>query len=249
MSIATHAAEKAAARAFDLVVVAGEGILQSFGSHPRTLLVRNYPIRAQFGRQVRRQRADGEFVLGYTGNLTEARGARKMIEALGLIPESLPVRVEVFGKFWPQGLEGELRRLPGFKRVTYHGWVAYERMAAGLEDADAGLVCFLPAPNHVEAGPNKLFEYMAAGLPVIASDFPAWRPIVEGNDCGLCVDPADPAAIARAIVYLAENPGRRAEMGANGRRAVMERYNWEAEGQRLIAAYEGLTRRNSTRAP
>jgi glycosyltransferase involved in cell wall biosynthesis len=122
-------------------------------------------------------------------------------------------------------------------------------MAAGLEDADAGLVCFLPAPNHVEAGPNKLFEYMAAGLPVIASDFPAWRPIVEGNDCGLCVDPADPAAIARAILYLAENPGRRAEMGANGRRAVMERYNWEAEGRRLIAAYERLTRRTPDRAP
>ena len=63
---------------------------------------------------------------------------------------------------------------------------------------------------------------------------------MERKDCGLCVDPAYPAAIADAITYLAEHPERRAEMGANGRRAVLEQYNWEAEGRRLIEAYEAL---------
>ena len=92
----------------------------------------------------------------------------------------------------------------------------------------------------MNAGPNKLFEYMAAGLPVVASDFPAWRDIVEGNDCGICVDPTDPVAIAGAIEQLADQPERRRQMGANGRRMVLEKYNWEAESRRLLDAYARL---------
>lgn len=240
LSITTHLAEKTASRAFDLVVVAGEGILRSFEAHPRTLLIRNYPIRAQFGNGTRVGRGGRDFVVVYTGGLTAGRGAVEMIEAVAEVPGSLRVRLEIYGKFWPQELETRVRGLPGFERVTYHGWVPHERISAELERADVGLVCFLPAPNHLEAGPNKLFEYMAAGLPVIASDFPAWRDIVERKDCGLCVDPAYPAAIADAIRYLAEHPERRAEMGANGRRAVLEQYNWESEGRRLLEAYETL---------
>ncbi|MFD2270345.1 glycosyltransferase [Undibacterium arcticum] len=58
-----------------------------------------------------------------------------------------------------------------------------------------------------------MFEYMAAAIPVIASNIPLWREIVEGNDCGLCVDPYDPAAIANAIDYLALNPDVARRMG------------------------------------
>jgi len=150
----------------------------------------------------------------------------------------------ICGRYWPAELEQRVRSMPGFERVDYQGWLQPDRVTAALRQADAGLVCFLPEPNHVEAGPNKLFEYMAAGLPVIASAFPAWREIVEEGDCGLCVDPAEPAAIAEAIVWLAEHPQRRAEMGRNGQRLVRERYNWEAEARRLIEAYASISLRN-----
>jgi glycosyltransferase involved in cell wall biosynthesis len=79
---------------------------------------------------------------------------------------------------------------------------------------------------------------MCAGIPVIASDFPLWRDIIAGNDCGLLVDPMDPKAIAEAIDYLVTHPQEAQRMGANGRRAVDERYNWAVEERKLLVFYE-----------
>jgi len=81
---------------------------------------------------------------------------------------------------------------------------------------------------------------MSAGIPVIASDFPLWRKIVESAGCGLLVDPLDPTAIAEALVWLFHHPVEAAEMGSNGQRAVSERYNWEREAERLITTYSEL---------
>ena len=85
-----------------------------------------------------------------------------------------------------------------------------------------------------------MFEYMSAGVPVIASHFPLWREIIEGNDCGLCVDPLDPAAIAKAIDYLVTHPQEAERMGRNGQRAVAEKYNWGIEEAKLLQLYAGL---------
>jgi glycosyltransferase involved in cell wall biosynthesis len=95
-------------------------------------------------------------------------------------------------------------------------------------------------PNHVDAQPNKLFEYMSAGLPVIASDFPLWRQIVAGASCGLLVDPLNPDAIATAMRWILDNPDEAQQMGANGRQAVQDRYNWAQESSRLVQMYRHL---------
>jgi len=88
--------------------------------------------------------------------------------------------------------------------------------------------------------PNKIFEYMIAGLPVIASNFPLWKEIVEGNNCGICVNPLDPKEIANAIKYLIDHPDEARAMGENGRRSVLEKYNWEKESEKLIRLYEEI---------
>ncbi|MEX1014416.1 MAG: glycosyltransferase, partial [Candidatus Paceibacterota bacterium] len=88
--------------------------------------------------------------------------------------------------------------------------------------------------------PNKLFEYMHAGLPVIASDFPLWREIIEGNNCGLLVNPLNPNEIAEAILWLYNNPDKAREMGRNGQKAVKEKYNWEQEEKKLLQLYETI---------
>jgi glycosyltransferase involved in cell wall biosynthesis len=102
------------------------------------------------------------------------------------------------------------------------------------------LVVLSPVPNYVQANPTKMFEYMAAGIPVIASNFPAWATIVNRHECGLCVDPESETAIAAAINWIMEHPAEAARMGANGRRAVERLYSWEAEREKLLALYEQL---------
>jgi len=104
----------------------------------------------------------------------------------------------------------------------------------------AGLVLYHPVPNHTDAQPNKLFEYMSAGIPVISSNFPLWKEIVEGHQCGICVDPLKPDEIAKAIQWILDNPEKAKKMGENGRRAVEEKYNHTVEEKKLLTLYKLL---------
>ncbi len=106
--------------------------------------------------------------------------------------------------------------------------------------ARAGIVIYQPAANHMEAQPIKMFEFMAAGLPVIASDFPLWKDIVEGNKCGISVDPRDSEAVRAACMTLIGNPKKAQELGRNGKKAVDEKYNWTNEEKKLLKLYAEL---------
>ena len=98
--------------------------------------------------------------------------------------------------------------------------------------------------NHYLSTPNKLFECLAAGVPVIASDFPTMRRIVLGDPAGplgTVVDPADPAAVAAAIRSILDlDPRSAAELRARCRNAARDRWNWEVESARLVALYREL---------
>jgi glycosyltransferase involved in cell wall biosynthesis len=83
---------------------------------------------------------------------------------------------------------------------------------------------------------------MSAALPVVASDFPLWREIVQGSRCGLLADPLNPMSIAASIRQILQDPKLADRMGSSGRLAVQEKYNWMPEGKKLLAAYEGLKR-------
>ena len=103
-----------------------------------------------------------------------------------------------------------------------------------------GIVLYQPARNHTDSQPIKLFEYMAAGLPVIASDFPLWQEIITESGCGICVDPKDAQAVKDAIEYLLDHPQEGQEMGRRGREAVIEKYSWVSESEVLQELYSGM---------
>lgn len=94
--------------------------------------------------------------------------------------------------------------------------------------------------NYLDSLPIKMFEYMSAGIPVVASNFPLWKEIIEKNRCGVCVDPLSPKDIAKAINFIVQNPQIAQKMGENGKRAILEKYNWQIEEQKLFNIYEGL---------
>ena len=103
------------------------------------------------------------------------------------------------------------------------------------------MLLYLPTRPHVDALPTKLFEYMGAGLPVIASDFPLWRGIVDGQQCGILVDPTSRVEIAKAVDWMYENPEDARKMGENGRRAIRDHLNWESESTKLRQVYAGIS--------
>lgn len=234
--------ERFIVRFLDGIVAATDGIGHRFPEQ-KTTVVRNYPLLT-YMECTRPGRKEGahqeEHILIYTGGLADSRGIYELVKALEFIGGKHQVRLRLLGKFVDEGFERQIRSLKGFARVDFPGWVPYDEVFLYLQRADIGLVVLHPATNYVDALPTKLFEYMSAGLPVIASYFPLWREIVEGNRCGIVVNPLDLKDIAGAIEYLLERPELRREMGENGRRAVQEKYNWEVEARNLAALYKKL---------
>jgi glycosyltransferase involved in cell wall biosynthesis len=172
------------------------------------------------------------------------RGWPQLIESLSIV-DTKELVVRIVGDFndgsYP-AFEKTLIARGLEDRVIVEGWMAFNEAYERIRLSDIGLVLFQPGiQNHVYALPHKMFDYMLAGLPVIAPAFAEEvAPIIKQADCGILVDTSNPDEIAQAIDYLAANPVERKRIGENGRRAVIERYNWEAEAEKLIRMYKEL---------
>jgi glycosyltransferase involved in cell wall biosynthesis len=180
--------------------------------------------------------------VAYVGGITAQRAIREMVEAMSFLPPSLDATLELAGNETPEGIDPSvIYGHPGWRRVKHHGFIDQPSTFRLLHKVSAGLVLFHPVPNHLEALPQKIFEYMGAGLPIIASDFPLWRKILGDVGCALFVDPMQPRAIAQAIEYLLTHPAQAEEMGLRGQAAVLERYNWDTQAEELVNLYVSLT--------
>jgi glycosyltransferase involved in cell wall biosynthesis len=230
--------ERIAGRFFDAIVPATPEIAKRFPVK-KTVLVQNFPILEELVAPVSVAYDSRPPHFAYVGGITRARGAVEMVEAISRI-SSGEAGLRLAGAFSPKNLQREIEALPGWNKVDFLGWADRKQVANHLGNVRAGLVLFHPGPNHCSAQPNKMFEYMAAGLPVIASDFPLWREIVDGAGCGLLVDPLDPDAISEAMQWILDHPKEAEAMGRRGRQAVEEKYNWERESQKLIGLYRRL---------
>ena len=179
----------------------------------------------------------------YVGGLDEARGAFQLVAAAERLP---PGSLVLVGTIDPPELLEELKKRPGWANIDYRGQCSHSESSALQRRSLIGLVTFLPRENHVEALPTKLFEYMASGLAVVASDFPIWRRIVCDAECGILVDPEDPASIASAVLTLIADGQKAAKMGTHGRQAVEGGLNWRTEGERLVRLYRRLLQAGSS---
>lgn len=234
--------ERTCARFIDGIILAGDAVRNL--SLAKATVIHNYPPLEYFknlDKGIEKKRVERDnYILIFAGGLVGIRGIYEMIEAIEFASKHYRVKLRLLGKFVDTTTEARTRALQGFSQAELIGLVPYGDIPKYLSAADVGLILFHPLPNHVESRPNKLFEYMAAGLPVIASNFPLWKEIVEGNQCGLTVDPLNPREIAQTIEYLLNHPEERQRMGENGRKAVLEKYNWEREAEKLLALYQTL---------
>ena len=231
--------EWVASRLLTGIVAATPEIARRFPAD-RTVVVQNFPVLSELVTADRVPYAQRPADFAYVGTIETIRGAREMVRAVGAMAESSRTRLQLAGPIRPSTLETEMRDDPAWSRVVFHGWATRGEVATILGRVRAGLVVLHPVGGYTESWPVKMFEYMAAGLPVIASDFPLWRKIIDGAQCGLLVDPADPEAIAAAMQWVLDHPEEAERMGERGRAAVRERYNWDREAVKLLDFYQSL---------
>lgn len=218
----------------DGVVVATETIGKRF---PGSVLLRNYPDGEEFAPLLAGDFTpylQREALACYIGAISQVRGISQMVEAL----PGTGVRLQLAGAFESPILRRTVERLPDYGQVDYLGVLDRGEVLALLSRCRMGLLLLQPLESYRESLPIKLFEYMLAGLPVIASDFPLWRELAGPE--ALYVDPRDPAAIGGAIRFLLENPDRAKAMGEAGQKRARERYLLTGEVGRLLKLYEKL---------
>lgn len=234
--------ERAVARFYDYVIYTTPFVGERYQRMGvRSGRVENYPI-LELSTAFERNPQDK---IIYLGAMSKTRGLLEVIEAFSLVAKERPSwELCLVGSSRPKSFEQEMKDLAARRgvgsNVKFIEWVPYEEKERLSSQAAMGVITFLPYSNNTSCLPNKLFDYMLVGLPVIASDFPLYREVVEPAQCGLIVDPSKPEEIARAMEHLIEHPEEARRMGENGRRAVLEKYNWEKESERLLRIYEAV---------
>ena len=229
--------EHYACKRFDGVVTATPYIRDKFLSiNPLSVDINNFPMIGELESAVSWD--DKACEVCYVGSIAQIRGVKEVVRAMESV--RTPVRLNLVGGFAEAQVEAEVRTYAGWTRVNALGVQGRPGVREVLGRSVAGVVTLHPASNYLDALPIKMFEYMSAGIPVIASDFDLWRTIVQESQCGLCVDPLDPTAIALAIDHLVSRRDEAETMGRNGRQAVLSRYNWAREEAKLIEFYDRL---------
>ncbi|QUY52822.1 glycosyltransferase family 4 protein [Psychrobacter pacificensis] len=222
----------------DAVVTATPSIRDKFAKHTKKVVdINNYPLLGEL-QSINKDWANIVEEIAYVGGISKIRGIQEAVEALSLTKTK--TKLNLVGRFSDQQTYSLAQASSGWQYVDELGQLDREQVKRILERSIAGLVTFLPVPNHIDAQPNKMFEYMSAGIPVIGSNYPLWVNIIEGNDCGICVDPENPTAIAQAIDKLVSNKDLAEAMGKNGIKAVNEKYNWAIEEKKLFKLYDEL---------
>ncbi|MEO1076439.1 MAG: glycosyltransferase [Bacteroidota bacterium] len=227
------------ANVFDGLIVAEPVIARRFAAY-RPTLVHNFPLRDELIPAAPTPFSERPPHVAYVGTITEVRGIKEVISAMGQLPHEGGARLQLGGSFHPASLKGELERDPGWARTDYLGYLSRPAVAQVLDQVRVGVVTFHPVERYLGNYPTKLFEYMAAGIPVVCSSFAQLRPFVEGAGCGLLVDPLNPDSIAWAIQWLLDHPAEAEAMGQRGQAAVRERYHWAPEGRALVEFYDRL---------
>jgi glycogen(starch) synthase len=181
-----------------------------------------------------------EKIILYHGGYSRDRGLEQFIESARFL-RSGRVMLRGFGD-----LESDLRLLVKERgledRISFAPPVPMMELVRTARSADIGVIPYIGyCLNNRFCLPNKLFEYMMAGLAVGGSDLPELRRIILGQNLGVVFNPEDPEDIARALNRLLEDEGRLEEMKRNALAAARTLYNWEAESEKLLKGYQSLT--------
>jgi glycosyltransferase involved in cell wall biosynthesis len=225
----------------DAIILVEDGQKQTFQRVRKDqVMIYNYPIIETSPPS----RTGNERTAIYVGSHSESKGCGTMVEAMQLVVREIAdARLLLVGPFnrlaYLDHIQQRIAQAALEGNILLTGAVPHSQVIDWLARADLGLVPFMS--RYQPSIPTKLFEYMIAALPVIASDLPNHRRFLEQANCGYLVEPEEPAAYADRIIHLFRNPDEAKHLGSNGRRAVEKRFNWHQEEVKLLALYRRLT--------
>lgn len=226
--------ENLISRSFSGIITATPYIKNRFIKvNSNTIDIKNYPILEEIKLMDWKNKKDN--TICYLGGIFKERG---IIENIKSLDESM--NLIMAGKISSSHFKNELESFPEWKYVNYKGIVDRKGVEEILKVSKIGLVTLHSFPSYEVSLPIKLFEYMAAGIPIVASNFSMWQEIIESNHCGICVNPHNIEETRKAIRYLLDNETVAKEMGLNGRKLVENKYNWNSEEQSLLEFYSKL---------
>ena len=224
--------ERTTARHFDAIVAATPAIADRFvGYGARVSLIRNSVRLDEFVEPTLETKRRRQAV--YIGHSSFNRGFAEMVNACAAAQLPLVLAGSIGAK------EADWLKKSS-ANVLCRGKLGRSEIANLLNESLMGLCLFQPEPNHLHAMPTKIFEYMASGLPVITSDLPKSKEIVETAGCGFAVLIDNPKALADKLAMLAEDPARAIKLGLAGRAAVGRDYNWQDDATKLKNLYDTI---------
>lgn len=202
----------------------------------------NYPFKSEL---TNKNITKNNNLIIYVGGITKIRGFNQILDALDILNnKGLNFHFNVIGPIQHLEYEKEIKnKIINYKlenKITLIGLLPYSEIFKYIEKAIVGLLCYLPEPNHLVTFPNKIFEYISMGTPVIASNFPLYKEIITKAKCGMLVDPLNPTDIANKIQLSLESKDEMKKLGTNGKLAILENYNWEMEEIKLLEFYNKI---------
>lgn len=199
----------------------------------RRIFLNNSPI---ISNTPLRENKSGKKVV-HIGSLTRERGITDLAYAIKKTDATLVLA----GKFSSPQYQEEIESILG-EQLEYKGCIPQEEVFNLLSECNIGISTLLNEGQYgtIDTLPTKIYEYMIAGLPIIMSDFPYLISFNNHNKIGICVDPANPTAIVKAINYIFSHPNEATEMGNKGKQIVNDTYNWQNESQKLLDLYSAL---------
>ena len=219
---------------FDGIITATEHIATRFNAR-KTVVIHNYPhSKIDFDTKIEKRPNSLVFI----GGITRIRGLYQFLEGLRILRQRVQVTIDVYGSFTDPDYESEMKQEFGQDWIKFHGFVDNTKVYDKLAQYELGVLPYLPVPNHLEALPTKIFEYMMTGLPIVCSDFPLWHQIVEGNKIGKCFDPLNPENISEILYEILNDKSDLEGMSTMGKILFREKYNWEMEEKELFRFYE-----------
>lgn len=233
-------------RHIDAMVVSDAATGKRFErSAQRVLVVHNFPELALFPSPSIAAEPP-TFDLTYHGSLPRYHLETCLAADDALAARGKKVRWRFIGRMLcKEWFTAEIAKRGALERFALVDLVPHDQIAQEVRKAKIGIIPLPDLPKFHSNIPQKLFEFMALGMPVVMSDLAPSRPFMGDGKAGFMVNPSDPGAYAEAILRLLQSPGLCQEMGAEGRRRVEQQYNWERESQKLLTLYQELLHHGS----